>query len=81
MLGKIRCLNKKPIPRGLAFKIEDKILFDRWRAVRRNPDLKRTNRWDQSDVFYNTRKTLDSMGYDVTKLSDKRKEINQHIKN
>ena len=71
---------KKPLPRGLVFKIEDRILYDRWMAVKNNPDLKIINRWDQSDVFYNTRKTLDSMGYDVTKLSDKRKVINQHIK-
>lgn len=71
---------KKEIPRGLIFKVEDMILWERRTAVRNNPDLKITNRWDQSDVFYNTRKKLDAMGYDVTKLSDKRKEINQHIK-
>lgn len=71
---------KKDIPRGLIFKVEDNILWDRCLAVKNNPALKTMNRWDQSDVFYNTRKKLDAMGYDVTKLSDKRKEINQHIK-
>ncbi|HJR84195.1 MAG TPA: hypothetical protein VJ772_02380 [Nitrososphaeraceae archaeon] len=72
---------KLEIPRGLVFKVEDDILYNRYKAVMKNPDLKITNRWDQSDVFYNTRKKLDAMGYDVTKLSDKRKIINQHIKN
>lgn len=62
------------------FQIEDSILYERWMAVKQNPNLKIINRWDQSDVFYNTRKKLDAKGYDVTKLSDKRKEINQHIK-
>ncbi len=71
---------KKDIPRGLIFKVGDNILWDRCLAVKNNPDLKTMNRWDQSDVFYNTRKKLDAMGYDVTRLSDKRKEINQHIK-
>lgn len=41
-------------------------------AVRENPDLKRTNRWDLSDTFYNTRKKLDAMGYDVSELKEKR---------
>lgn len=72
---------KKQIERGVIFRVEDSILWERYTAVKNNPDLKITNRWDQSDVFYNTRKKLDAMGYDVTKLSDKRKIINQHIKN
>src|SRR5687767_10884386 len=73
-------VSKKPIPEGFAFKVMDSILMERLRAVNSNPKLKITNRWDQSDVFYNTRKKLDALGYDVSKLSERRKELNKHIK-
>jgi hypothetical protein len=76
-------MSKKPIPpKGLAFKVLEKLIDSRREGVRNNPDLKITNRWDLSDCFYNTRKKLDSMGYDVSIYGDreKRKDITNHVK-
>ena len=74
--------NKKPLPRGLAFDVLESVIDGRIEAVKNNPDLVITNRWDQSDCFYNTRKKLDAMGYDVSIFGDrdKRKELTRHIK-
>jgi hypothetical protein len=71
---------KKPIPKGLAFKVLEGVLSGRIDAVIDNPDLKVTNRWDLSDCFYNTRKKLDAMGFDVSRLSEKRTDLNEHVK-
>jgi hypothetical protein len=71
---------KKPLTRGLDFKVLDDILHQRYIAVTQNPKLKEIDRWDLSDCFYNTRKQLDAMGYDVTKLKDKRGDIHGHVK-
>jgi hypothetical protein len=74
-------MNKR-IPKGLALKMLEKLIDARREAVRNNPDLKVTNRWDLSDCFYNTRKKLDSMGYEVSIYGDrkKRKDITDHVK-
>jgi len=68
------------IPSRFGFKVLDQILYERYMAVRKNPDLKNTNRWDLSDTFYNTRKRLDAMGYDVSELKEKRGDYHAHVK-
>jgi hypothetical protein len=72
----------KRLPIGLPTRTLEAIIDERRKAVKNNPDLKVTDRWDQSDVFYNTRKRLDAMGYDTSKYAerDKRKELTRHIK-
>jgi hypothetical protein len=71
---------KKAITRGLEFKVLDDILYERKEAVQNDQSLKITNRWDLSDCFYQTRKTLDAMGYDVSKMDERRKLIHGHVK-
>jgi hypothetical protein len=71
---------KRAITRGLEFKVLDDILLDRYNAVNNDPQLKITNRWDLSDCFYQTRKTLDAMGYDVSNMDKRRKDIHNHVK-
>src|SRR5262245_31811064 len=71
---------KKPIPKGLVTKVQDQVLFERFEATRDDPDLITSNKWDQSDIFYETRRRLDQLGYDVRDLSKRRKSINTHIK-
>ena len=65
---------KKLIPKGLAVQTMYELIESRIKAVKNNPDLKVTNRWDLSDCFYNTRKKLDAMGYDTRKYGDRKKE-------
>ena len=73
---------KQPIPPGVAFQVLDGIIDKRFDAVMGNRELKVTNRWDMSDCFYNTRKKLDAMGYDVSIYGDrdKRKVLTVHVK-
>jgi len=71
-----------PIPRGLVRQTVRYFVDSRRIAVRNNPQLITTFRWDQSDIFYNTRKMLDAKGYDVTDLSkeNKRMKVYAYIK-
>lgn len=52
------------------------ILRDRWSEVQKDPDLKRSDRWTQSTVFYRLRKRLMDIGAD----SVTRKYITNEIK-
>ena len=72
----------KRLPIGLPTKTLEKIIDERREAVKNDPELKVTDRWDQSDVFYATRKRLDAMGYDTSKYADKdkRKDLTKVIK-
>jgi len=79
-LGSNQDQTKKKIPRGLVTKVENQVLDECAAAVEDNEDIIKTNRWDQSDVFYETRRRLDQMGYDVQFLSKGRRAITKHIK-
>jgi hypothetical protein len=73
---------KKPIPRGYARQVFRDIINGRVRSVHANPNLKKVDRWDQSDIFYKARKRLDAEGYDVEIYKDdkKRKALYKYIK-
>ena len=72
-------LQKKPIPRGYAKRVEREIIDARKIAVAQNPHLKTSNRWDLSDIFYNARKRLDAEGYDVRPLNDEKTKMRKKL--
>lgn len=75
-------VEKGEIPTGFERKTIRYIINQRWDAVYTNPELRITERWDQSDIFYRMRTLLDGKGYDITKLSkkDKRADLYGYIK-
>jgi hypothetical protein len=74
--------SKQSIPPGIAFQVLDGVIDKRFDSVMADRNLKVTNRWDMSDCFYNTRKKLDALGYDVSIYGDreKRKALTTHVK-
>ena len=71
-----------PLTRGIVRWAIRHFVDARRKAIHRNSNLVTTYRWDQSDVFYNTRKMLDAKGYDVSELSKgpKREKAYVYIK-
>lgn len=65
-----------PIPNGLIRQTIRHFVDSRRIAVKKDPQLIKTYRWDQSDIFYNTRKMLDAKGYEVSIFSNGSKREN-----
>lgn len=63
-----------PIPYGVVRQTIRYFIDSRRIAVKKNPRLIKSYRWDQSDIFYNVRKMLSSKGYDVSGLVKEKRE-------
>src|SRR5438128_1427755 len=58
------------------------VIGERKEAVEANPNLLKTERWDQSDIFYAVRTRYHQQGYDVSRFdkdSERRKKLHAMI--
>jgi hypothetical protein len=69
-------------PKYLDNKMVKEVIGERKDAVEANPNLLKTERWDQSDIFYAVRTRYHQQGYDVSRFdkdSERRKKLHAMI--